>query len=254
MLAIAAGLSVFIGVLMGMLGGGGSVLMVPILLYVLKLDPKAALLTSQLIMAATSSVALLVHARAGRVAWTTGVLFGSLAMVGAYLGGSASHYVPARLLILGFTALMLLSAVQLLRARRPPPSPPGAVAEPTTTGLIPWRSLLVGLPTGFVAGILGAGGGFLVVPVLTLLGGLSIQQAVGTSLLVIAMQSTAGAAGYLAHEAAAWRVVVVLAATMSVSSIFGGLLSQRLPAALLRRLFAGLLIVATLFMLVRNLW
>lgn len=247
MLMIATGLALLIGLLLGMLGGGGSVLLVPVLLYVLKLEPKAALASSQLILAATSLVAMGVHARAGRVVFSTGAVFGISGMVGAYLGGRTAHYLPAKLLLFGFVSLMAISAVQMLRKRNK--------AETTAAG-VPggslWRGAAVGLPTGFVAGLLGAGGGFLIVPALLLFGHLPIERAVGTSLLVITLQSTAGALGYLKHAAVDLRVVAALSGAMAASSILGGLLSQRLPAARLRQLFAGLLLAVACFMLIRT--
>jgi hypothetical protein len=250
MLGLATGIALLIGLLLGMLGGGGSVLLVPVLLYVLKLEPKTALLTSQLVMAVTTTVAMTVHALAGRVIWRTGLVFGLAGMLGAYAGGRVAHYIPARLLLLGFTFLMVVSAIQMLRSR-------GQKAELPTKeagGMQQLTGVLVGLPTGFLGGLLGAGGGFLVVPALTIFGGLPIAQAVGTSLLVIAMQSTAGAAGYLGHAHVDLAVVTSLAVAMGAGSIGGGLLSKRISAVSLRRFFAILLLAAAALMLVRNLW
>lgn len=247
MLVIATGLALLIGLLLGMLGGGGSVLLVPLLLYVLKLEPKAALASSQLILAATSLVAMGVHARAGRVVFPTGAVFGLAGMVGAYLGGRTAHYLPGKLLLFGFVALMAISAIQMLRKRKR--------TETAATGApagIPWRGAAVGLPTGFVAGLLGAGGGFLIVPALLFFGRLPIEKAVGTSLLVIMLQSLAGALGYMQHATVELPVVASLSGAMAASSIVGGLLSQRLPAARLRQLFAGLLLAVACFMLIRS--
>jgi len=250
MLVVATALAVLIGAVLGMLGGGGSVLMVPVLLYLVGLKPKAALASSQIMLAVTSAVAVLVHIRARRVVWSTGVLFGATSMLGAYCGGRAARFVPARLLLLGFTGLMLLSAAQMLRAQRPGSAP--RVAAYRDSGLS-GRFAASGFLTGSLAGLLGVGGGFLIVPALTLFGGLPIDKAVGTSLFVISLQSLAGSIGYLGHVAVDVPVVAQLAAAMALGSIGGGLLSRRLPAVLLRRLFAGLLLAVALFMLLRNL-
>lgn len=244
---LAIGFAILIGVLLGLLGGGGSVLLVPVLLYVLRLDPKSALATSQLVMVTTSLVAMSVHARAGNVAPVIGGLFGLLAMAGAYLGGRVAAYIPARLLLLGFVALMLLSALQMLRKRNS--SEPQASPRPALSP----RAIAIGFPTGLVAGLLGAGGGFLIVPALSLFAGLPMAQAVGTSLMVIAMQSLAGASGYLRHASVDLKLVAWLSIAMAGSSILGGLLARRLPAAALRRIFAGLLLLVASFMLVRSL-
>ncbi|HRI49687.1 MAG TPA: sulfite exporter TauE/SafE family protein [Pseudomonadota bacterium] len=256
MLVVATGLAVLIGAVLGMLGGGGSVLMVPVLLYLVGLQPKTALATSQILLTVTSAVAVLVHIRARRVVWSTGVLFGAASMSGAYCGGRAARYVPAQLLLLGFTALMLLSAVQMLRGRqlalrRPPGSAPRANTY-QDSGLS-GRLAALGFLTGLLTGMLGVGGGFLIVPALSLFGGLPIEKAVGTSLFIISLQSLAGSVGYLGHVAVDVQLVAQLAAAMALGSIGGGLLSRRLPAALLRRLFAGLLLGVALLMLLRNL-
>lgn len=244
MLEVAIALALVIGVLLGMLGGGGSVLLVPVLLYVLKLPAKSALATSQMVMALTSVVAMVLHARAGRVVFRTGVLFGLSGMVGSFLGGRLAHYIPSKVLLGGFVALMLASAIQMLRGGR-------RETAQTTPGSW-WKGMMIGFPTGLVAGMLGAGGGFLVVPALTIFGGLLMEQAVGTSLLVIAMQAFAGSLGYLGHSSVDFRQVAILAAVMGVSSLGGAALSQRVPAAFLRRLFAGLLLAVAVQMLVQT--
>ena len=244
MLELAIALSLGIGVLLGMLGGGGSVLLVPVLLSVLKLPTKTALATSQMVMAATTVVAMVLHARAGRVVFRTGVLFGLSGMAGSFLGGRLAHYISPSVLLSGFVVLMLASAIQMLRGSRKKTEPKSGAAW--------WLGMLVGFPTGLVAGMLGAGGGFLVVPALTIFGGLAMEQAVGTSLLVIAMQAFAGSLGYLGHSTVDFRLVGMLASVMAVSSLGGAVLSQRVPAAFLRRLFAALLIAVAIQMLVQT--
>ncbi|HNO68847.1 MAG TPA: sulfite exporter TauE/SafE family protein [Pseudomonadota bacterium] len=244
MLELAIALSLGIGVLLGMLGGGGSVLLVPVLLSVLKLPTKTALATSQMVMAATTVVAMVLHARAGRVVFRTGVLFGLSGMAGSFLGGRLAHYISPSVLLSGFVVLMLASAIQMLRGSRKKTAPKSGAAW--------WLGMLVGFPTGLVAGMLGAGGGFLVVPALTIFGGLAMEQAVGTSLLVIAMQAFAGSLGYLGHSTVDFRLVGMLASVMAVGSLGGAVLSQRVPAAFLRRLFAALLIAVAIQMLVQT--
>ena len=218
--------------------------MVPVLLYVLQMEPKSALASTQVILAATSAVAVVVHARASRVVFPIGAVFGIAGMAGAYLGGRTARYVPTKLLLLGFTALMAISALAMLRSRsagateRPPPS------------LV--RGTAVGSATGFLAGLLGVGGGFLIVPALTEIGGLPMEKAIGTSLFVIALQASMGALGYLTHASVRWDVVPFLALVMALGSTAGGFLSKRIPAAALRRSFAILILMIAVWMLARN--
>lgn len=244
MLAAAALCALVIGVVLGLLGGGGSILTVPVLLYVVHLPAKEALATSLLVVSIGSLSALSTHARARRVDFRTGILFGLSSTVGAYVGGRLAHHLPSRLLLVALALLMVTSAAGMLRSR------------PESDTPVPPRPLLMpplGFVTGTVAALLGAGGGFLIVPVLSLLGGLAMPQAVGTSLLIMAMQSLAGALGYLAHAPVNLRVLAVMAAGASAGSLVGSHLAGRVPAGILRRLFGGLIFLTAVFMLLKNL-
>ena len=236
-------LAFVIGILLGLLGGGGSILMVPVLLYVLRMEPKSALASTQVILAATSAVAVVVHARASRVVFPSEPRLGSLEWRGPILVDGLPALFPTKLLLLGFTALMAISAVAMLRRRsaaateRPPPS------------LV--RGAAVGSATGFLAGLLGVGGGFLIVPALTELGGLPMDRAIGTSLFVITLQASMGALGYLAHASVRWDVVPVLALVMALGSTAGDF-CPRISVAALRRSFAILILIVAVGMLARN--
>ena len=174
-----------------------------------------------------------------------------MGVAGQLVAGVGAHEAAEGLLGLGIVGLaqQLQRVVVLLRGRRAAPT---QQAEAERDGGRLARGATIGFLTGMLAGMLGVGGGFLIVPALTLFG-LPIEKAVGTSLFVISLQSLAGSIGYLEHVAVDVHVVVQLAAAMALGSIGGGLLSRRLPAALLRRLFAGLLVIVALFMLLRNL-
>ncbi|GAB4003964.1 sulfite exporter TauE/SafE family protein [Glycomyces albus] len=176
--------AVAIGMMLGLLGGGGSILTVPALVYLAGVEPKAAIAMSLFIVGTTSLIAMGVHARAGRVRWRTGLLFGAAGMAGAYTGGRIAEYVPGPVLLGGFAVMMVLTAVAMIRSRAEPEAAPPR--RPVA------RILAEGAAVGLVTGLVGAGGGFLVVPALVLLGGLSMPTAIGTSLLVIAAKSFAG--------------------------------------------------------------
>ncbi|PQP53716.1 sulfite exporter TauE/SafE family protein, partial [Mycolicibacterium austroafricanum] len=152
------------------------ILTVPLLAYVAGMDAKAAIATSLLVVGVTSAIGAISHARAGRVQWRTGLIFGAAGMAGAYAGGLLARYIPGTILLIGFAVMMIATAIAMLRGRK--------TLHTTETGhRLPVPKILAeGLIVGLVTGLVGAGGGFLVVPALALLGGLPMPIAVGTSL------------------------------------------------------------------------
>ncbi|HEY7718802.1 MAG TPA: sulfite exporter TauE/SafE family protein [Pedococcus sp.] len=246
MTALTIALAVFVGLSLGLLGGGGSILTVPLLVYVAGLPTKEAIATSLLVVGATSAVAAVSHARAGRVQWRTGLLFGAAGMAGAYAGGRLAELVPGPVLLVAFALMMLATAVAMLRGRRSGAS--RGVHDTLPVG----RVLLDGVVVGLVTGIVGAGGGFLVVPALTLLGGLSMPVAVGTSLLVIAMKSTAGLAGYLSSVQLDWGLAAMVTAAAIAGSLVGGRLSGRVHPERLRQGFGWFVLAMAAFILVQE--
>ncbi len=244
---LALALSLLIGVALGLLGGGGSILTLPILTYALAMSPKAAIASSLFVVAVTSSVGVIAHARAGRVRWRIGALFGAAGMVGAFLGGRIAAYLPGRLLMVLFALMMVATAVAMLRGRRPAAAAPAPEAVATAAAGEGGRATLLvvteGLVVGLVTGVVGAGGGFLVVPALVLLGGLGMEAAVGTSLLVIAMKSFAGFAGHLGHVEVDWRITALVTGAAVLGSLAGGRLVGRISPATLRRGFGGFVLV-----------
>lgn len=244
MFVLGVFLALFIGLSLGLLGGGGSILTVPILLYVFHLPTRVAIATSLLVVGATSLAALVPHARAGRVRWKTGAAFGAASMAGAYVAGRLSKHVPAALLLLMFGAMMLVTAVMMMRGRR---APAGAVEGHRETPAA--KVIAQGLAVGAVTGLVGAGGGFVVVPALVLLGGLPMGVAVGTSLLVIAMNSFAGFAGLLSNVSIPWQIAGGVVAAAVVGSFVGGRLVSVIPADRLRKGFAWFVVVMAVFIL-----
>ncbi|WP_018800621.1 sulfite exporter TauE/SafE family protein [Salinispora arenicola] len=245
-LALTVGLAVLIGLSLGLLGGGGSILAVPLLVYVADLPAKEAIATSLLVVGVTSAVGVLPHARAGRIRWRTGLLFGVAGMVGAYAGGRLAVFVPAAVLLTGFAVMMLATAAAMIRGRR---ATGGGPAPPELPVL---RVLVDGVVVGLVTGLVGAGGGFLVVPVLALLGGLPMPVAVGTSLVVIAMKSFAGLAGYLSNTSIDWSLAAMVTAAAVAGSLAGARLAGRVPEVVLRRTFGWFVVVVGVFMVVQQ--
>ncbi|MCS6915506.1 MAG: sulfite exporter TauE/SafE family protein [Myxococcales bacterium] len=241
MLVLAAVLSAAIGLVLGLLGGGGSILMLPLLVHVVRLEARPAIASSLLVVGVTSLIGAAAHARAGRVRYGIGVVFGAGAMAGAYLGGRLARWVPDQVLLALFAVLMLVTAAAMLRR---PAAPVRSPRGPSVAG-----SLGLGACVGVVAGLVGAGGGFLIVPALVLVGGLEMPEAVGTSLLVIALQSGAGLAGQLAHTQIELPLLAVLGSCAVLGTLVGTWLSRRLRPVALRRAFAWLVLaVGVLFL------
>lgn len=248
MLVLAALLSVLMGIALGLLGGGGSILTVPILIVALGLETKSAIATSLLVVGVTSLAGALQHARAGHVRLRTGALFGGFAMIGAYGGGRLSVYVPGFALLVLFAALMVGTSIAMLRSR---PAPPSLASDPPRGA----RPLVAaeGLVAGVVTGLVGAGGGFLIVPALALLGGLGMREAVGTSLVVIALNSFSGFLGHVGHASVDYVLASVVSAAAIAGSVVGAWLSGRVRQAALRRGFAWFVLAMAVAVLVQEL-
>lgn len=244
---LAVSLSLLIGLSLGLLGGGGSILAVPILIYALGMDEKPAIATSLLVVAATSAVAAVQHARAGNVKWKVGLIFSAAGMAGAYAGGRLAKFIPSTVLLVLFALIMAATAIAMWRGRNEGAGAKSAEGA-TATGKIVADGLVVGVLTGLV----GAGGGFLVVPALALLGGLPMHQAVGTSLFVIAMKSMAGFAGYVGHVSIDYKLAGVVIAAASAGTVAGALIGRRVEADRLRRGFALFVAAMALFILYKQ--
>jgi uncharacterized membrane protein YfcA len=245
--ALTVVLSVGIGVSLGLLGGGGSILAVPLLVYVAGLPAKEAIATSLLVVGATSAVGVLPHARAHRVRWRTGLVFGVAGMTGAYAGGRLAAHIPGPVLLGGFAVMMLATAAAMIRGRRP------NADRPVPHELPVLRVVVDGVVVGLVTGLVGAGGGFLVVPALALLGGLPMPVAVGTSLLVIAMKSFAGLAGYLADVHINWTLALAVTIAAILGSLAGARLAGRVPENHLRAAFGWFVLAMGVLVLAQQL-
>lgn len=244
MMILALVLSLLIGVSLGLLGGGGSILTTPILIYALGVDTKPAIATSLVVVGITSLAGVFQHARAGNIVWKTGIVFGLAGMFGAYLGGYAAAWFSETVLLVLFALMMLATAGAMFRGRREPVQEGGPPHKHPV-----WKVVAEGVVVGVVTGLVGAGGGFLVVPALALLGGLPMKKAVGTSLVVIAMKSFAGYAGHAAHVSIDMQLAGLVSTAAVVGSFGGSALASRIPPELLRRGFAVFVLVMACFVL-----
>jgi len=248
LIVIALALAALVGVSLGLLGGGGSILTVPILTYVLGMAPREAIAASLFIVGATSAVSMIGHARAGRVRWKAGALFGVAGMIGAFAGGVLGGFVPGAVLMILFAIMMIVTATAMIRGRKDR----GTGAPDTAHSRPILRILIDGFLVGAATGLVGAGGGFLIVPALNLLGGLPMAIAVGTSLLVIAMKSFAGLGGYLFSVQLNWPIVLAFTATAIAGSFAGVALAGRIPERALRKGFGVFVLVMGAFVLIQE--
>ena len=235
-----------IGLSLGLLGSGGSILTVPVLHYLVGQPEKLAIAGSLLVVGLIAAAASIPYARSRQVDWSNVLWFGVPGMAGAWTGATLARWVPGPVQLALFAGVMLLAAWRMLRA--------GVVER---GGREPRRAAVVagGLGVGALSGLVGVGGGFLIVPALVLLAGVPMASAVGTSLAVIALNAFTGFAKYLGvlesqSLALDWQVLLTVAAVGIVGSYAGNRLGRRLPQATLRRLFGGFLVLMGLFIAV----
>lgn len=244
-LLLAGLLSLLIGGTLGLLGGGGGILAVPMLVYVVGVAAKPAIAASLFLVGMTSLVGTAVQARAGRVRWKLGATFGAGSMAGAFAGGRLAQWVPERVLLLGLAGVMLVTALALLRGR--------VRAGEADRSLSLARVLSIGAAVGLLSGLVGAGGGFLIVPALTLFGGVAIHEAIATSLFIITLQSFAGFTGHVSHVSLDWQLLSAMTGSAVIGMLSGSALGERVSPHRLKQAFAALIFVTGLFVLARQL-
>lgn len=244
MSVLAAGFGLVIGALLGLVGGGGGILAVPALVYGLGLPLAEAVPASLVVIGLASAVAVAPRARR-EVNWRLAAVIGVAGIPTAIAGAVVNHLLDQRWLMLVFAAIMVAAGTRMLRGT----DEAGGVCE-LPGGGVAWRRCLpravaVGLLVGFLTGLLGVGGGFLLVPALIVALGLRTPTAVATSLVIIVANSAAGLLPYLGASAAGmnWSIIIPFAGAAIVASLPAGRLAQRLTAATLRRGFAVLVLL-----------
>ncbi|MFE9254197.1 sulfite exporter TauE/SafE family protein [Streptomyces sp. NPDC006879] len=239
LLALSAG--AVVGLALGALGGGGSVLAVPALIYLLGFTPAAATTASLLIVTATSATALYRHATSGNVRWKTGALFAAAGILPAVAAAALATRLPEQALTAAFALIAALAAVRMFKASTGdgPPRP-----------VRPGRAAGAGAGLGAVTGFLGVGGGFLAVPALVGVLGLRMQVAVGTSLLVITVNSMAALLARAGSGAPLhWAVIAPFTAAAILAAWDGKRLASKVSGHTLQRIFAVALLAVAAFML-----
>jgi len=241
-----------IGISLGLLGSGGSILTVPILAYAIGQPEKLAIAGSLAIVGGISLLGAIPYALRGDVVWRSVLWFGLPGMLGTVIGAQISRFLPGALQLTIFACVMLIAATRMLRSAV-------ATAPGALEALPQRRSHIVrdGLAVGVLTGLVGIGGGFLIVPALVLLGGLAMRQAVATSLVVITLNAFSG---FVKHALVLrslglsldWTVIAQFIAIGGSGAVLGNLLGGRLPQPQLRRAFAVMLVVMGAYMLWRE--
>lgn len=277
MIAIPLALGASIGLCLGALGGGGSIITVPALVYLLHQPLQTAITQSLVIVGISSAVAMIAHAREGRVRWRAGICLGAVGGAAATAGTALGRLISPAATLGAFSVLMTVVAASLLmrattrsraahdQARTPVTvgAPTPLTAVPETNGLSTNRCpgrvatalkiVLAGTVIGLLTGFFGVGGGFVIVPALVLFLGYSMPVAVGTSLLVITLNSAVALGARVTHETLDWTIIVPVAAAAIVGSIAGKYAIRRVSETTLIRTFAALLIIVAGYVAARSL-
>ncbi len=268
-LPVALALALLVGLALGAFGGGGGTLLLPVLLYVLSMGMHEAVPSSLVVIGLTSLLALIPPARSGHVNWRIGALFGLASVVTAFTAGRLAHLIPGWTLSLGFALVLVTTAIATrVRGRSDGLAEASSVGGVATTEPDQDRALasshaptrnhpiyvaLAGGVVGVLTGLLGVGGGFLAVPALIMFAGLELPVAIGTSLLVIVLNSAAAAMGHAASHPLDIPLLMMLSVAAIVGSLAGQALTRRLETDTLQSIFADFVAAMAIFMLVQEL-
>jgi hypothetical protein len=245
-------LGLIVGVLLGLLGGGGSILAVPALVYGARVPLAAAVPMSLLVVGISSATALIPRLRQrDEIAWRIAAIVGVSGGAAAFAGAAVNRLLSPRVVLLGFALVMALAGVRMLRE-----DGEGSGDCSLADGGVNWKGCLPkaigsGVMVGFLTGLFGVGGGFLIIPALVLLLGLPMATAVGTSLLIIVVNSAAGLVAHAGEAHLDYRLTAVFTVAAIVGSLAAAPVATRLPADRLRRWFAYLVFAVAVFVAVQ---
>jgi len=255
-LLLAIPLGFVIGVALGALGGGGSILTVPALVYVIGESAGTATTGSLIIVGVTALTGTIGHARAGRVRWTGGLIFGVVGIGGSLIGSLLNRLVNPTVVLLAFAGLMLVAAAAMVQRQPSVEREPNTADHLLSDARLSFQGMIAvagaGTIVGFTTGFFGVGGGFVVVPALVLALGFQMRDAVGTSLLVIGINTIAALAARAGSITIDWPVVVPLTLAAMGGSLVGNRIASRAPARILTRSFAALLVVLAGYVATRS--
>ena len=243
------------GMLLGIFGSGGSIITMPALLYLLNVEPKAAIAMSLGIVAITATITAMQHWRHGNVNLRITAIFGLFGVAGTYAGALLGVITPVVIQLSVFALVMYAAAWKMLKPQPQHKSVGAAVADCPNgycDDLEYGQIAMHGIAVGILTGIVGVGGGFLIVPALVLLSGLPMKKAVGTSLSIVALKSFAGFAGYAGSVTIDYPMMATFTAIAIIGSLVGSQLGHRLPADLLKHGFGGFLLLVASYILFKS--
>lgn len=249
-------LALLIGLSLGLIGGGGSILAVPILVYVLGLDAKNAIAMSLAIVGIVSLIGVIPHGQQGNVDLKTALSFTPPAMVGAFLGArfAALPFVTDTIQLVCFAVMMLVASYFMIRKPKETISNHVELSTPKKhKPRYPWLAITAeGLGVGILTGFVGVGGGFAIIPALVLLGGIPMKEAIGTSLLIITFKSATGFLGYLNQVAIDWNLMFTFTTVAILGVIWGAYFSGKIHGEKLQQAFGYFLIAIATFILIKR--
>jgi hypothetical protein len=247
--------AVCIGISLGLIGGGGSILAVPVLVYVMEIPAKSAIAMSLVVVGIVSLIGVIPHWQQGNVNFKTAALFTPTAMLGAYIGARIASLpvITPTIQLLSFAAMMLIAAFLMIRK-----GTSKADDQPELTSdsehLDQYQLLAIsaeGLGVGLLTGFVGIGGGFMIIPALVLLGKTPMKEAVGTSLIIIAFKSVAGFLGYLGHVSMDWNLMMSFTVAASLGTILGAYLTNFVDSKQLEKVFGSFVAAVAIFILMQ---
>lgn len=250
-------LALCIGLSLGLIGGGGSVLAVPILIYVVGVTPKVAIASSLAIVGMVSVIGAIPHWRQGNVNFKTAAFFAPTAMVGAYLGARLADLpvITETFQLVCFGLVMVIASVLMIRKGGKSSKSQEVVSSKKSDATHHsnwWAILLEGLGIGILTGFVGVGGGFIIVPALVLFGGIPMKEAIGTSLLIIAFNSATGFLGYLSQVELDWNLVISFTVAASIGTLAGAYLTRFIDAKNLQKGFGYFVLAVAVFVLIKR--
>ncbi len=241
----ALALSAGVGLSMGLIGGGGSIVTVPVLVYVAGIPLREAIALSLLIVGTTALVGALLQARAGNIHWKASGLYGGMGMLGAAFGAQLTPLVPPPILMTLFAALITFVGLRMLRGQ-----PEMQVPEKAECSV--WKCGITGLAIGVATGFLGVGGGFLIVPALLRFAKLTMRHAIGTSLLILAANSAAGFAAHVSEARGTLALGFAFTAAAVAGMMMGLTLGRRARPEGLQAAFGVLSLTVAALLLTTN--